>query len=49
TGKSAIAHTIGNRFGTMHRLGLFFCVDRERQSEWDCKYVFSTIAWNLAG
>ncbi|GJJ10691.1 hypothetical protein Clacol_004918 [Clathrus columnatus] len=47
-GKSAIAHSIALRFKSIHRLGSFFCFDRNYPSERRREKIFSTIARDLA-
>ncbi|EJF65001.1 hypothetical protein DICSQDRAFT_14200, partial [Dichomitus squalens LYAD-421 SS1] len=48
TGKSSIAHSIGAHSRDRRRLGSFFSFNRTFQSERPPKYVFSTIAHDLA-
>jgi hypothetical protein len=48
TGKSAIAHAIGQRFHDLGRLGSFFCFDRNFQHDRHPESVFSTISRDLA-
>ncbi|TBU26180.1 hypothetical protein BD311DRAFT_456283 [Dichomitus squalens] len=48
TGKSSIAHSIGVHSRDRRRLGSFFSFNRTFQSERPPKYVFSTIAHDLA-
>ncbi|GJJ10692.1 hypothetical protein Clacol_004919 [Clathrus columnatus] len=47
-GKSAIAHSIALLFKSIHRLGSFFCFDRNYPSERRREKIFSTIARDLA-
>ncbi|KAH7922058.1 WD40 repeat-like protein [Leucogyrophana mollusca] len=47
-GKSAIAHTVAQRFDKLGRLGSSFCFDRSRQSARRPDNLFSTIARDLA-
>ena len=47
TGKSSIAHSIGDYFRPLRRLG-FFCFDRSFQQDRHPEVVFSTIAHDLA-
>ncbi|GJJ10685.1 hypothetical protein Clacol_004912 [Clathrus columnatus] len=47
-GKSAIAHSIALRFKSIHRLGSFFCFDRNYPSERRREKIFPTIARDLA-
>lgn len=48
TGKSAIAHSIGQRFDELGRLGSVFCFNRNFQGDRHPESVFSTIARDLA-
>jgi hypothetical protein len=48
TGKSAIAHTVAERFDAARRLGSSFCFDRSHQEERRPDNIFSTIARDLA-
>jgi hypothetical protein len=48
TGKSAIAHSMGQRFHALRRLGSFFCFDKNFQGDRHPESVLSTIAYNLA-
>ncbi|TBU21481.1 hypothetical protein BD311DRAFT_800921 [Dichomitus squalens] len=48
TGKSSIAHSIGVHLEARRRLGAFFSFNRTFQAERPPKYVFSTIAHDLA-
>ena len=48
SGKSAIAHTIADRFKRLGRLGSFFAFDRNEATEQRHKKIFATIAQDLA-
>ena len=48
SGKSAIAHTIGDHFKRIGRLGSFFSFDRSEAAEQRHKKIFATIAQDLA-
>jgi hypothetical protein len=48
TGKSAIAHTVAQRFDAVGRLGSSFCFDKSHQEERRPDNLFSTIARDLA-
>jgi len=48
SGKSAIAHTIADRFRRFGRLGSFFSFDRNEAAEQRHKKIFATIAQDLA-
>jgi hypothetical protein len=48
SGKSAIAHTVAQRFDRVGRLGSSFCFDRSHQAERHPDNIFSTIARDLA-
>src|ERR1700724_3790349 len=48
SGKSAIAHTIADRFKALGRLGSFFCFDRNRAVDRRHEKIFATVAQDLA-
>jgi len=48
-GKSSIAHSLGLRFESLHRLGCFFAFHRDFQADRNPQSVLSTIAYELAG
>ena len=48
SGKSAIAHTIADRFKSLGRLGSFFSFDRDAAAEQRHRKIFATIAQDLA-
>ena len=48
SGKSAISHTVAQRFDELGRLGSFFCFDRAQQATRGPDIVFSTVARDLA-
>ena len=48
TGKSSIAHTIADRFRRLERLGSCYCFDRNKPAEEREKWIFTTIARDLA-
>lgn len=47
SGKSAIAHTVAQRFQAINRLGASFCFDAASQTARSPYHLFSTISWEL--